>query len=417
MRKVWNDKILIVACVMMLLSGCANSGKNIPIDVPVVKDEVQKVSINIYDDYMKCKSKEYINLDISNCNLAITSIYASELVVEQKEAVYEPKVALEKFNEYCEFFFESECIDEDSKIFSSLQVPNEYPPGFDPDKDKLSYVPYPKVKDHQSKIDNNEIEVDGFMYRDLDNGKYLWLHNSTEFPHCVNKGKTYNFVKSDSVISAWFASDLPGSVKTVYNNGHNEDVTYTLLDGNTISVQTAIDYFENEYLKTLPVEIDESYSVKVYSVDIIRIDEDKYVYLLNFSTAWDGVSFDHNVEMVCDSDISSRFSINGEAIYCGVKDIDYYRNLQFPTVIEEGETYDEVCSLENAIDIMSGKLTQNVKFEVISIDYVYRGTYGRKINLKPWWRFVTYNPNDNKYYNVYVSAKDGECNYFSYVLL
>lgn len=415
----------IMICMSILLTSC-NHGKQgetvsdsevtETVGVPEVKGDAQEVSSHILEDYEKCKTKSYDNLDMSHCELAVTSVYASELTVEQPDVVYEPSAALQKYNEYCEFFFGTDAVNDNARIFSSAQVPVEYPADFDPDKDTLPYMPYPEIKDHLTSIENNEIAVDSFMYRDIDAGNYLWFHSSTSFPHCMNKGKTYRAVDSEAVVSAWFASDLSDTAATVYNDGNNEDVKYPLLDGNTISVQEAIDYFEKEYLKTLPIEVDEGYAFKVYSVDVKKIGEDSYVYLLHFSTSWNGVSFDHNEEMIPDTDISMRFSVDGEAIYCGEDDIDYYRNVQFPSVVGEGEPYEEVYSLEDAIDIMSEKLTPNVTFEVIAIDYIYRGAYTSQITLRPWWRFVTYNPNDGKYYNVYVNAKDGDCNYFSYVL-
>lgn len=66
---------------------------------------------------------------------------------------------------------------------------------------------------------------------------------------------------------------------------------------------------------------------------------------------------------------------------------------------------------------MSNTLTKGVKFELQTIEFIYKGNYSddyTTAHLEPSWKFVTRNPNDDLYYCVYVNAASEECSYISY---
>ena len=98
-------------------------------------------------------------------------------------------------------------------------------------------------------------------------------------------------------------------------------------------------------------------------------------------------------------------------------DIDAFVNLSFPDISEIEKPIENICTLENAVDIMSNTLTKGVKFELQTIEFIYKGNYSddyTTAHLEPSWKFVTRNPNDDLYYCVYVNAASEECSYISY---
>lgn len=72
--------------------------------------------------------------------------------------------------------------------------------------------------------------------------------------------------------------------------------------------------------------------------------------------------------------------------------------------------------LKEAADIVSEKMSQNVKFKVISTEFIYHGTVDPEngAHLKPTWEFKLYNENDAMYYNTYVDAATGAFSVFNY---
>ncbi len=94
-------------------------------------------------------------------------------------------------------------------------------------------------------------------------------------------------------------------------------------------------------------------------------------------------------------------------------------DFSFPKVAEKKE-HKEMLSLKDSVRILNNKLTQEVKFEVQTIGLVYQGKYSedyKKAMLKPAWKFMAYNSNDNLNYCFYVNVDDGEFSSYSYTPL
>lgn len=248
----------------------------------------------------------------------------------------------------------------------------------------------------------------------------MWWISSADFPHWINKGEAYSLIKTDDTkVSSWIPSDMNNKVASYFNDGTNNDETYRIFDGN-VSVGEAVTYFENEYLLSLPCDFDNNYSINVSSIDVYNIQDDLYCYVFNFSTAWNSIPFDSREETFSYQDTSYQYMVSGEALMIKKNDIDTIVDLRFPDISEAEKPIENICTLENAVNIMSNTLTQEVKFELQTIEFVYKGNYSNDYTtayLEPSWKFVTYNPNDDLYYCVYVNAVSGECSYISYTPL
>ena len=388
------------------LSGCTNKDK------PDPNDTLQNVYDSFLPDYEKCKTKDYENLEFSDCAAKIPKLVTcSNLNVTIEYQSTPNKDVLQSFKDYVTFFLG------EYNPENALFIPSPENTVHINSEADGKYAWYPKINDYVEQIQNDSLKINSFLYRDIDNSKYLWWNVTEDYPHWVSKGEAYSFIKTDDTkISSWIPSDMENKVASYFNDGTNNDKTYRLIGGD-VSIGDAINYFEKEYLSSLPYKANEKYSISVSSIDVYNIKDDLYAYVFNFSTAWNAIPFDRLEETFSYQDTSHQYQISGEALMIKSNDIDTVVNLSFPCVKETGDPIKNICRLEKAIDIMSSKLTKAVKFDVQTIELVYVGNYSEDYTsayLEPSWKFSTYNPNDSLYYCVYVNAVSGECKYVSY---
>lgn len=404
-------EILPLIFVPLLLTACNNQNT----DIEKKSDTVENVSVNFLSDYENCRNKNYVNLDFSNCSTHLPELNTcSNLNLTVANHSGANNENLENFKKYCELFFNN--YNSSNALFSSSSENIVY----NQNEDDGKYAWYPKVDNYLEQIQNGNIDVDSFLYRDTDNNKYLWWLSSTDFPHWINKGEAYSLIKTDDTkISSWIPSDMNNEVASYFNDGTHNDETYHILDGN-VSIGEAVTYFENDYLSSLPYDFDSNYSISVSSIDVYNIHDDIYCYVFKFSTAWNNIPFDSRDETFSYQDTSYQYMVSGEALMIKKNDIDTIVDLRFPDISEMEKPIENICTLENAVNIMSNTLTQEVKFELQTIEFVYKGSYSNDYttaHLEPSWKFVTYNPNDDLYYCVYVNAVSEECSYISYTPL
>ena len=80
-----------------------------------------------------------------------------------------------------------------------------------------------------------------------------------------------------------------------------------------------------------------------------------------------------------------------------------------------------LINLTKAVNILSNKVTQSVKFKINSVAMVYTGKYTdencEKADLSPAWKFIADNSNDGLHYAFYVDVVTGKLYYYSYSTL
>lgn len=407
-------EILSFLLIPLVLTACGNQNKSSEETTAsndnVQVDNAENTAIDFLSDFERCKNKDYVNLELSNSNIRLPELdFLCNLNLTFQKRFYSTEEMLALFEKYCENFFGK--YDSSNALFSSLSsnIPIEEGDG--------KYAWYPKVDDYLEELQGGAIEADMLMYRDVENNNYLWWIASSDFPHWISKGEAYSFIKTDETrISAWIPSDMDNKTASYLNNGEYDDKTYHLPDSD-VTVGEAVKYFENDYLPSLPYKFDENYSVSVSSVDVYNIKDDTYCYVLNFSSSWKGIPFDRKGEYFSYQDTSDQYSVSGEALMIKKDDIDTIVNLTFNPAKEE-EPIENIYTLEKAVDIISDKLTKEVKFELQTVEFIYRGSFSEdrtEADLEPTWKFAAYNPNDEMYYCVYVNATSGQCSYISYV--
>lgn len=404
-------KIVLLLLIPMFLSAC---------NVQETKDKFETEDLQtVYDsflaDYEKVKTKKYINLDFSNSSAKLPQfVTCTNLNITVECQPTTNKDSLQKFEDYCGFFL-GEYIPEYA-LFSSSSENIVY----NQSEDDGKYAWYPKINNYAEQIHSENIKINSLLYRDTDNSKYLWWNMSYNFPHWISNGEAYSYIKTeDTKISSWIPSDMENKVASYFNDGLHNDETYPLFNGD-VSIGEAVNYFENDYLSSLPYKVDENFSINVSSIDVYNIKDDLYGYVFNFSTAWNGIPFDSRVETFSYQDTSYQYLISGEALMIKNKEIDTIVDLQFPNIKQDESIIQNICSLESAVEIMSNTLTNGVIFDVNSIEFVYKGDYSSDYKtafLEPFWKFTIYNPNDTLFYCVYVNAVNGDCSYISYTPL
>ncbi|MCM1062202.1 MAG: hypothetical protein NC452_18210 [Eubacterium sp.] len=401
---------LSLLLTLLVLSACSNQDNE---ETNKLQTEtIKNTTLNFQSDYEKCKDNDYANLDFTNSSVIFPKLdYLCDLNITFQKQFYTTEEMLPQFKEYCKFFFGE--YDSSNALFSSTSsyISRQEGDG--------KYAWYPKVDDYFEKLQSGSIQADMLMYRDITNDNYLWWLASSNCPRWVSKGEAYSFIKSDDTrISAWIPSDMDNKTASYLNNGEHDNEQYHLLDCD-VTVGEAVQYFENDYLSSLPFKIDENYSISVSSIDVYNIKDDIYCYVFNFSSSWKGISFDSRVESFSYQDTSNQYRISGEALMIRKGDIDTFVDLSFPTA-EEGKNVENIYTLKNAVDIVSDKLTKEVVFEVQTIEFVYQGNFSEdrtEALLEPAWKFILYNYNDKMYYCVYVNAESGKCDYVSYIPL
>ncbi len=402
-------KKLIVAAVLtvVLITGC---GKNS--DDNLKKENIEEVVYNFQKEFEKCKEKDYVNLDLSECNAKITDVEKlCKLEIDEYAAENNVEKRIEDFEEYCEFFFEN--YDSLNIFFGSTTQNLEYDGG---------YWDYPRLNKYREQIISGEIQLGYLLYVDFENNNYLWEMEADYAPFWMNKGHVFPLVKDEGErVTSWKSTDMGNQVAKYYNDGTHDDVSFKLMDGE-VTIGEAIDFVENKYLKSLPFDYGEEVSLEVLSVSVYEIQEEVFAYVFELSFGWNGIVFDSAAPFTSVEQVHNIF-IMADALMAEKDEIDEFSGLGVPNVIGTEDLNGEVYTLESAIDIVSESLSQEVKFEVLTISMVYMGVYEvltpeeTKGSALPAWKFQLYNTNDGLYYNVYVDVLSGQINSFAYTLM
>ncbi|MCH5197034.1 MAG: hypothetical protein J1F28_09975 [Oscillospiraceae bacterium] len=408
-------RFMCAAALAVLLTGCSNTQNNNNNNNNSI--ESNPITWDLGKELEIISSKEYVNLNFGSCPEArlpsLTECYNikayytgnSELTNAQK---------IEKFEEYCVYYF-GEC-DPEYALFE----PQEYGsvPHEDLEINGISYSGHPKISDHKDKLESGEMELSYFVYRNIEKNQYLWWLCETSLePHWFNRGQTLG-IPGDGTnrVSSWIPSDLGEPSFGFSGNEITADKSFRLLDGE-LSVSGAVKFFEGEYFRSLPFEVDDDISFSVHGVDVYNVSDDVCAFNILFTPAYKNIPLEYGGEYISYNNNDNYFTINGQALMIKKNDIDVALHFNPPVIEEVGEPIKELVSLESAADIVSEKLSQEVMFDVRSVEMIYRGKTDLETNtalLNPSWKFTLFNSNDGRFYNVYIDAVSGECSYYSY---
>lgn len=399
--------------LISLLSGCDKD--EIRADGKTISRyavSVEQATANYEDDLQKCKSKKYDNLDWTNvCELQMPVL--TECYDIQATAYYSKpsnKEAISAFVAQCEQHFGAEY--KSDKIY--FRANRDYAQSTETGNG-MTYNAGVKLADFRAELENDDsILIYDFCYIDLENLNYLWGFTDSN-PLWLCKGEAIRFLDYKYRPTSLLPSDLTDdySYETFANNSDNLNKKYNLANGE-YSFAEAVSFIENEFY---PSDID-NLSCKVTTITPIQIKDDVYFYNMSFVPTWNNIPFDSNGEFeASDSNSANFFRYNAQALIVNKNEVDIAHRFSPLDIENFGEPIDRMLTLEKAADFASESLTKGVMFEVRSAELVYSGAKDNETNIAslcPTWRFILYNENDEKFYNVYIDAVSGECSHYSY---
>lgn len=283
----------------------------------------------------------------------------------------------------------------------------------------------PKVTENKEAIIKDGIES-AFLYESdtagrTENDAYLLLDPRTLSGTLV-KGLGRSITDPDyEHLAGWFPAYTYESVER-FDIDDVPDQSYKLYDREVSlseAVEFSTDFFENKYIPASFTPVD----TKVAAIEVMRF-KDLYGYRLLLKNFFDDIPFDYVFDLTTSSMMSDNkdyITQMEEAFMAKSNDIDFWYTTSPYTQIErDGEALTRILSLEDAVDIISTKLSDAVSFEAESMEFVYCPLSYDFDSADPYvttaeaaWKMNALNSNDGKMYCVYVNAVTGELRYYT----
>ncbi|MBQ9885334.1 MAG: hypothetical protein IJM37_00530 [Lachnospiraceae bacterium] len=372
---------------------------------------VHTVFDNLNTSIQSLKANGYKNLDLSNAVIHfpnITELYNIRLY-QYSDAGFDEIV--ENIKKMVETYFPNHKYSNDNLYYWGEPLNNN------------ADYQWPKVFEIKDKIINDGIRY-GFIYESdahgrTENDAYLMALPQTLSGTYI-KGVGKSITSGDyEHLNPWFPTGEYEFVER-HRIGNLPEKSYLLYDREMSlaeAVDYAVDFFDNKYIPALTIP---QIKTELEAIEVRRF-EDIYGYRLLLKNTYDGIAFDYKLDLGNVSGVSDgkeyMEQIN-EAFMAVSDDIDFwYMGQCFAKVEKEGSAISDIISLEDAVKLFSEKLTDNVKFNVESVELVYcplnSENEERETTASAAWKMTAQNPNDGKYYIVYADAVSGELRYYT----
>lgn len=208
------------------------------------------------------------------------------------------------------------------------------------------------------------------------------------------------------------------SVATYYPNGDNLDDVYEL-DNGSISIGDAIEFAEYYWAECIPYDTAEDVEKKVRQVEVYQLKNGNYCICLEMTRKFKGLMFEYEPCFESQA-LLSWWVDSGRVIMVDTDDVDELigSGNRF-TVEETGNKSDEVVSLNSAMDIVSDRIGNNSRYEVQSIEMIYRQqmiayeTDYAEFKGIPCWRIQCRNESNDMITVFYINMFDGSISYIT----
>lgn len=426
-------KLITILAFSLLLTGCGQSDNSKDdsdasdggINSAITPGE-KGVPINAAVDGMSAalnqlKNNAHKNIDWSNAAIGyplreISECYAVRLISGYEahpDKVMTAKEQLAQFESYCKSYFgeynsEFACFDTAKRELSDEAYT------IDGIEDEV-FTDFPKIDEYKDKILNGEIEPVWYIYVDHQRQMYLWWSAETMiYPHWYNKGEALRLLDKYYKASSAIPTDIGEPVAVFPNDGSHNNESYRLLDGD-VTVGEALDWFTNEYAKTLEVIADEDIQKPaVRQIEVYQITEDTYAYVFLFTPTVNGIPFDcageRTYRTLAGETRYNSVSRSGQALMIKSGEIDWAIGIAPEMYVAEGEPITEIISLSQAADIMSESVSENVLYKAKTTELVMTADKSAENPdplLMPTWKFTLQNDNDGFLYDFYIDAVSG----------
>lgn len=229
----------------------------------------------------------------------------------------------------------------------------------------------------------------------------------------VNKGESARLAKRTGNLVSF---EPAGVFEYVGKYSPQSEKSFNLLDGE-IKICDAVKFFE-DYINKAPIStgLERNTRTRVYCVNVLKTGDNTYGYYFYTVPEFQGVCFEPTV--YGQNSHHDTDPTRGEAFMIRSDDVDYIHSYYGNQWTFNVKPCDSIIPVDKAIEIMSGKLSDAVNFDVQTVEFVYVrvldkteegyiniDTYEGKI--RPAWRITARNLNDDYTYMCYVDAKDG----------
>lgn len=428
--------ILGTIAICLIFSGCEQPkndsySSDVGIDSSITPEE-KSVPLNVAVDGMSAelndlKSNSPANIDWSNAAIGcplqgISECYALKLTNDYEahpEKVLTVEEQLEQFESYCKSY-----LGEYNSEFACFKTIKR---GLGGDKytidgiEDVVFTDFPKIDEYKDKILNGEIEPIWYLYVEHERQMYLWWSAASMiYPHWYNKGKTLQMLDKYFKASSTIPTDIGEPVAVFSNDGSHNNETYHLLSGD-VSIGEAVDWFTNEYTKSLGVFPDEDIpKPAVRQIEVYQITADTYAYVFLFTFTLGGIPCDYTGEryLVGSNENSySSVSTGGQALMINKNEIDMAYDIAPSMYVTEGEPITEIISLHEAAGILGKSVSESVLYKAKTVELVMTGNRTEdnpEPLLMPTWKITLQNDNDGFLYDFYIDAVSGALGYVRY---
>lgn len=416
----------LVSLISMSLFGCSkkegSSGNRINQDITsssvsesdISLDTLQDISDvkqTIKNELIYAKNAEYSNLEFSDFTISfpdIDSYYNLSLYTDRNSVSIE-----ETYNSFCnQVMLVAPDIEFDEK--------NIYFCPKDLDDSYNCYANgYPRVIEYKNDLFSKKIETWWYMYETDTEGisednLYLWLDPYTLFGVMI-KGNGKNVTEPAFEHLNFWESNMYENVEAYYPVERITDEEQVLADGKSLSLSSAVTIVNDFFSRNKPKQLNSNIKTEVVGIEV-RKHNDTIGLKALLANKYNDIPFDyeHNVSFKTNSD--DRVTQSANAFIAISDEVDYFYNLQIWTNIDtKGNEVKAIIPLQQALKITSELLTDNIKFKVNDIKFVYlmKGDPTKTVEATGAWKITTYNPNDSRTYQVYVNAETGDAKYYS----
>lgn len=425
--------ITLAAAASLLLTACGSTTSSSGESAEVIESNsdttpLKTVTENFAAELNELKITPQVNIDWSNAAMGyplqgISECYAVKLMGDfeaHPEKVMTVEEQLAQFESYCKSYLgeynpEFACFDTKNREF--IDFDNDYT--IDGIENEV-FTAFPKIDEYKDKILNGEVVPVWYLYVDNYRQMYLWWSaESMIYPHWYNKGTTLQMLDRYFKASAAVPTSLGEPVAVYPNDGSHNNESYHLLDGD-VKIGEALDWFTNNYMKSLGVIADEDIQkLAVKQIEVYQITEDTYAYVFLFAPMANGIPLDYagtrSYRVYQGETTFTSITYASQALMLKSGEIDWAIGCTPEMYTTVGEPITEIISLKKAADIMSKSVSENVMYKAKTVELVMTAdrtkdkTAGKTEEnpLMPMWKITLLNDNDGFLYDFYIDAVSG----------
>ncbi|MGN0670891.1 MAG: hypothetical protein ACI4JZ_10115 [Oscillospiraceae bacterium] len=417
--------ISLAAAASLFLTACGSTTSNSGESTEVIESNSETtpfktVTESFESELNDLKSTPQVNIDWSNAAIGyplqgISECYAVKLMDAfevHPEKVLPIEEQLAQFEYYCKIY-----LGEYNSEFACFDTKNRELSDDDYTIDGIEnevFTAFPKIDEHKEQILNGEVVPVWYLYVDHKRQMYLWWSaESMIYPHWYNKGTALQMLDRYYKASSTIPTDIGEPVAVYPNDGSHNNESYHLLDGD-VTVGEALDWFSNDYMKSLGIAENDIEKPAVRQIEVYQITEDTFAYVFHFTPTVNGIPLDYAGERIYRLSQGEKafnsVTRSGQALMIKSGEIDWAIDISPEMYATEGEPITEIISLKKAADIMSKSVSENVLYKAKTVELVMTADKSAENPdplLMPTWKITLQNENDGFLYDFYIDAVSG----------